>query len=175
MATTLILLVDDIPDHASTYEIALSRYGYRVRVVATGCDGLAVAREARPDCAVIDVRLPDMSGWDLCRDLKRDDVTREMPVVVLTPDTSRAHALESARVHCNAWIAQPAQADDLVRAVVHVLAQDEAAPRTPDEAVLGVSSCPACGSDRVRATLRVSPIQYYACHDCGHRWRVEAL
>ncbi|MGH9347310.1 MAG: response regulator [Vicinamibacterales bacterium] len=175
MGATIILLVDDIPDHASMYETALSRHGYRVHVAVTGCDALVVARQVRPACAVIDVRLPDMSGWDLCRDLKNDEVTRETPVMVLTPDTSRANALESARVHCNAWIAQPARADDLVRAVDHVLAQDEAAPRTVDEAVLGVSSCPACASDRVRATLRVSPIQYYACQACGHRWRIDAL
>jgi len=174
MATTLILLVDNIPDHASSYEAALSERGHRVRLATTGLDALIIARSTPPDCTVIDVRLPDMSGWDLCKALKCDVATRETPVVVLTPDTSRAQALESARVYCNAWIAQPAQAEDLVRAVDHVLVQDESAPRTADEAVLGVTSCPACESDQVRATLRVSPIQYYACRACGHSWRTEA-
>jgi CheY-like chemotaxis protein len=173
MAT--ILLVDDIPDHVVRYEATLADRGHGVRVAATGRDALAIARAAPPDCAVIDVRLPDMSGWDLCRHLKGDRATSRTPVMVLTPDTSRAHALESARVHCNAWIAQPTQADDLVRAVDHVLALEEATPRTAEEAVLGVHACPACDSDLVRATLRVSPIQYYACRGCGHAWRVEAL
>lgn len=175
MGSMLILLVDCIPDHASQYEASLSDRGYRVVVAAAGNEALAVARETPPDCAVIDIRLPDISGWEVCRRLKEDAATREVPVIVLTRDTSREHAVESARVHCNAWIAQPAQGDDLVRAVEHVLAQKEPVPRSPAEAVLGVQSCPACESDRVRATLRVSPIQYYSCGSCGYGWRVEAI
>jgi CheY-like chemotaxis protein len=174
MAATLVLLVDNIPDHAEQYEAALTDRGYRVCVVTTGLEALTIARDSRPACIVIDVRLPDMSGWDLCSALKREEATSEAAVVMLTPDTSRAHALESARVHCNAWIAQPAQAQDLARVVDHVLAQEDSAPATVEEAVLGVTSCPVCESDRVRATLRVSPIQYYSCGACGHGWRVEA-
>ena len=170
-----ILLVDNIPDHACAYSAALEERGYRVQIAMTGQEALAAARELLPHCMVIDVRLPDMSGWDLCREVKAEAAMRDMPVMVLTPDTSRSHARESARVACNAWIAQPTKADDLVRAVAHVLAQDEAAPRSPEEAVLGVAQCPVCDSDRVRATLRVTVIQYYSCRTCGHAWRVEAL
>ncbi len=174
-ASPRLLLVDAIPDHVISYARSFADEGYRVDVAATGHAGLAAAREHSPDCIVIDVRLPDMSGWDLCRNLKEADETRHIPVVVLTPDTARANAQESARVLCNAWIAQPSQADDLLRAIAHVLAQDDPAPRSPEDAVLGVTACPACDSDRVRATLRVSPVQYYSCTGCGHRWRVEAL
>lgn len=173
--TPRLLLVDAIPDHVISYSRAFAEEGYRVDIAANGGDGLAAARHEPPDCIVIDVRLPDMSGWDVCRQLKQDAATRDIPVVVLTPDTTRDHARESARVLCTAWMAQPSQAEDLVRAIQHVLAQPVTAPRSPEEAVLGVASCPACESDRVRATLRVSPVQYYACHACGHGWRVEAL
>jgi CheY-like chemotaxis protein len=173
--TPRLLLVDAIPDHVISYSRAFEDEGYSTEVATTGTDGLASARLRVPDCIVIDVRLPDMSGWDLCRDLKDDPATRDIPVVVLTPDTTRDHVRESARLLCTAWMAQPSQADDLVRAVQHVLAQPMPAPRSAEEAVLGVATCPACESDRVRATLRVSPVQYYACHACGHGWRVEAI
>jgi CheY-like chemotaxis protein len=175
MAITNVLLVDNIPDHAEQYESALTERGYRVHLATTGLEALSIARTTSPACIIIDVRLPDMSGWDLCGALKREEGTRESAVVILTPDTSRAHALESARVHCNAWIAQPSQAQDLTRVVDHVLAQEDSVPATIEEAVLGVNSCPACESDRVKATLRVRPIQYYSCRACGHGWRVEAL
>lgn len=174
-AAARVLLVDNIPDHITTYSRSLAEVGYRVEVVRSAVAALDSARACVPDCIVIDVRLPDMTGWDLCRELKRDDRTMHVPVLVLTPDTARGHALESARVLCNAWIAQPSQADDLVRAVEHVLSQEQDSPRTLDDAVLGVTVCPACESDRVRATLRVSPVQYYSCRACGHGWRVEAL
>jgi CheY-like chemotaxis protein len=175
MGATRLLLIDSIPDHVISYSRAFADEGYVLDVATTGCDGLASARRGSPDCIVIDVRLPDMSGWELCRDLKQDSLTSDIPVVVLTPDTTREHVRESARSLCTAWMAQPSQAEDLVRAIEHVLAQPGTAPRNVEEAVLGVSVCPACESDRVRATLRVSPVQYYACHACGHGWRVEAL
>jgi CheY-like chemotaxis protein len=170
-----LLLIDAIPDHVISYSRAFADEGYVIDIAATGGDGLASARQQPPDCVVIDVRLPDISGWDVCRELKQDASTRHIPVVVLTANTTRAHVRESERVLCTAWMAQPSQAEDLVRTVEHVLAQRMTAPRSPEEAVLGVTTCPACESDRVRATLRVSPVQYYACHACGHGWRVEAL
>jgi DNA-binding response OmpR family regulator len=173
--TPHVLLVDAIPDHVVSYSRAFTEEGYYVDVAATAVDGLSAARHQLPHCIIIDIRLPDRSGWELCRDLKGDSSTCDIPVVVLTPDTTREHVLESARSLCTAWMAQPSQAEDLVRAIEHVLAQPESAPRSPEEAVLGVNMCPACESDRVRATLRVSPVQYYACHACGHGWRVEAL
>jgi CheY-like chemotaxis protein len=175
MATPVILLVDNIPDHAVRYEATLKEHGYRVYATCTGADALVLAREVRPSCTVIDMRLPDMSSWELCSRLKSQEATRETPVVMLTPDTSRLHAIESARVQCNAWIALPTQAVDLIRVVEQVLAKEAVKPGTPDDAVLGVSSCPVCESDYVRATLRVSPIQYYACRACGHGWRIEAV
>jgi CheY-like chemotaxis protein len=170
-----ILLVDNIPDHALRYREALLERGYRVQHASTGGEALELAGQSPPACVVIDVRLPDMSGWDLCRALKADDATKRVPVMVLTRDTSREHALESARAHCNAWVAQPVQAEELVRAMEHVLAQEEPAPASPEQAVLGVRPCPACESDFVRATLRLRPIQYYACKACGHAWPVEAV
>lgn len=175
LVTPSILLVDCIPDHTAQYAAALRDRGYRVAVVTAGGEALTAALDTPPCCAVIDLRLPDMSGWELCRRLKQEAATRDVPVVVLTPDTSRERAVESARVHCNAWIALPAQAADLVRAVEHVLAQGAAVPARPEEAVLGVQSCPACESDRVRATLRVRAIRYHLCRACGYGWRVEAI
>src|SRR3712207_5213042 len=102
MGATHLLLVDAIPDHVISYTRAFTDEGFDVRVATSAADALELARTTPPDCVVIDVRLPDMSGWDLCRELKRVDVTRDTPVVVLTPDTSRDYALQSARVLCNA-------------------------------------------------------------------------
>ena len=174
-AAPLVLLVDDIPDHVAWYRAALTDNGYRVQTAETGEAGLALARRLLPACAIIDVRLPDMSGWDLCADLKADVDTRAIPVVILTPEPTRSYADDSARVRCDAWIAQPTLAEDLVRTVRHVLAQDDEAPRSAQEAVIGGVTCPACTSDEVRATIRVSVVQYYSCRRCGHVWRVEAL
>jgi DNA-binding response OmpR family regulator len=59
----MVLLVNDIPDHVASYLRALTNNGFRVRLARTGKDALDFVKEKIPECAVIDLRLPDMSGW----------------------------------------------------------------------------------------------------------------
>ncbi len=169
----LILLVNDIPDHVTAYERALVVSGFRVSIATTGAGALEQAAAAPPDCAVIDVRLPDMRGWDVCKQLKAGP-SGNIPIVLLAADVSRGTAAESASVGCNAWLAHPTIADDLVRTVRQVLASDGPEPASPEEAVLGARACPACAGERVKATLRMRLIQYFCCRDCGFCWRVDS-
>ena len=171
----LILLVDDIPDHAVMYGRALVQHGFRVHLARSGKEALSLVRKAMPTCAVIDLRLPDMSGWDLCRELKQHKTTIGMPVVVLTPDLSKMCAADSAKAGCNAWLSHPTVADDLVRTVKHVLDLDTAEPESAEGAILNLKECPACDSDQVRPRLRIGPIQHYCCTSCGVCWRVEVV
>jgi DNA-binding response OmpR family regulator len=174
-SSEVVLLVDDIRDHAVNYEAALTRHGFTVRVATTGEEALRLAREALPDCAVIDLRLPDMSGWDLCREMRQPQASEAPPIIVLTPEVSKMCAENSTRVGCSAWLAHPMHADDLARTVRQVLDADVDAPSSPDEALLGLKKCPVCESDSVRATLRVGSVQYYCCKACNFCWRTEAL
>jgi CheY-like chemotaxis protein len=171
----VILLVGDIRDHAVNYEAALTRHGFAVRVVTSGVEALRVARESLPDCAVIDLRLPDMSGWDLCRDLRKPPPQDALPIIVLTPDVSKMCAEDSAKAGCNAWLAHPTVADDLARTVRQVLDLETDAPASTQEALVGLKSCPVCESTAVRATLRVGLVQYYCCKACSFCWRAELL
>jgi CheY-like chemotaxis protein len=174
MTDDLILLATDIPDHAETYARALRAHGYRVEVATTGTEALHFASESAPDLGVFDVRLPDTTGWELCRAVKKLP-GGSLPIVILTDNLSRTCAEDSARSGCHAWLARPTRAEDLVRVVGDVLALEQDGPETVDDALLGMMSCPACLSGRLRATLRMSPIQYYACGDCGLSWRVERV
>ena len=151
----VILLVDDIRDHAVNYEAALTRHGFRVHVATTGKDALRLARETLPDCAVIDLRLPDMSGWDLCREIRGPSDGEGTPIIVLTPDVSKMCAEDSTKAGCRAWLAHPTIADDLARTVRQVLDYDSAEPASIDHALVGLTACPVCESTTVRATLRV--------------------
>ena len=171
----LVLLVNDVPDHATNYEAALMRHGFRVQRATRGEEALALVRASLPSCAVIDLRLPDMSGWDLCKEISAQGADRTMRLIVLTPDVSKMCASDSAKVGCHAWLAHPTGADELARTVKQVLDLHEDAPRSTDEALLGLKVCPACESEQVRATLRVGAVQYYCCRGCSFCWRVEAL
>jgi len=174
-ASEVILLVDDIRDHAVNYEAALTRHGFTVRVATTGEEALRLARESVPDCAVIDLRLPDMSGWDLCREFRNPANGEGLPIIVLTPEVSKMCAEDSTKAGCSAWLAHPTVAEDLARTVRQVLDYEAHAPASTDEALLGFKTCPGCESDTVRATLRVGGIQYYCCKACSFCWRAETL
>jgi DNA-binding response OmpR family regulator len=169
-----ILLVNDIPDHKDLYAAALRARGYHVMQAHTGDAALGLAAQRTPQCIIIDLRLPDMTAHDLCCALKTDRALAKVPIVMLARDVSRQSARASREAGCSAWLARPTVADDLVRAVEHVLSLGVSQPANHDEAVLGVRECPACSSEEIRAGVRVGPVQYYGCVSCGGRWRVEA-
>ncbi len=174
-APEVILLVTDVPDHAASYERALTSHGFRVRVARSGKEALAAARESPPDCAVIDLRLPDMSGWDLCREIRKPGQADPPRIIVLTPEVSKMCAADSAKAGCHAWLAHPTIAEDLAATVRHVLDYDTDAPGSTDDALMGFTTCPGCGSESVRSTLRVGVVQYYCCKACAFCWRAERL
>jgi CheY-like chemotaxis protein len=169
----LILLVDDIPDHVVRYEAALVKHGFEVHLAQTGEHALKLARGLLPDCAVVDLRLPDMSGWEVCEELKK--TSKPPRVVVLTPEVSKMCAQDSTKVGCHAWLAHPSTPEHLVHTIKQVMRMETTSPQSPDEALIGMMVCSGCGSDRVKATLRVGPVQYYCCTACGFCWRAETL
>jgi CheY-like chemotaxis protein len=169
----LVLVVDDIPDHASLYTTALERRGYRVQLARTGIGAKAAARNEPPDCIVMDVRLPDVDGWDLCREMKAEPQLKLVRIIVLTSEVTKKCAEDSTRSGCQAWLARPTLAQDIVRAVDHVMAASAHEPESAEEAMLGVTTCIACGSDQIRATLRFGSVQYYCCNACSLCWRSE--
>jgi DNA-binding NarL/FixJ family response regulator len=97
-----------------------------------------------------------------------------IPVVMLAQELTAEAAAAGKRVGCDAWLARPAVPDDLVRAIEEVLAKGASAPDGPADAMLGITTCVACESSRIRAGVRVGPAQYYVCRECGFRWRAEA-
>jgi len=165
--------VNDIPDHMRTYEAAFRARGYHVRLTTTGADAMSLVRQMRPTCAVIDVRLPDMSGWELCRQLKADKRLASVPVVMLAPDVSRDTLQASRLSGCASWLMRPTAPDDIVHAVEQVLADGKGDPEM-HKAVIGARQCPSCDGDKLRAGVRIGPVQYFTCKGCNMRWRVDA-
>jgi two-component system phosphate regulon response regulator PhoB len=84
MADELILIVEDDTDIQELLEYNLSRTGYRVECAETGEDGLIAARQHEPDLVVLDLMLPGLSGIEVCRRLKTDPSTAELPIIILT-------------------------------------------------------------------------------------------
>jgi DNA-binding response OmpR family regulator len=170
-----ILLATDIEDHTITYEAALLRHGFVVQSTRTGAEALAIAEAFRPACAVIDLRLPDMPGWEVCRALKARPETAKARVIVLTQELTPETATRSRKFDCHAWLTRPTAADHLVETVRQVLTAKTENPASPDLALLGTLTCPACQSGHVIAGVRISAVQYYCCVRCRFCWRVTPM
>jgi len=91
-----ILIVDDEPEIVRGLEDNLRFEGYQTVSATNGEDGLALASREAPDLILLDIMMPRMSGWDVCRELRRKGI--DVPVVMLT-----ARAEEADRVLGLSW------------------------------------------------------------------------
>lgn len=92
-----ILIVDDEPDLLTVLKIGLETEGYEVVSASDGEQGLALARQVMPDLMVLDLMLPRMDGYKVCRTLKFDERYRRIPIFILSArsgETDRRLALE---------------------------------------------------------------------------------
>ncbi len=91
-----LLLIDDEPAIQTLVRLVMEGDGWKVLVAGEGTPGLALAREQHPDVILLDVALPDMSGLEVCRQLKADPNTASIPIAMLTAmaqETDRRAAL----------------------------------------------------------------------------------
>ena len=79
-----VLMVEDSPPQALKMKMALENGGCRVYWSETGFGGLGMAQQRRFDLIILDVELPDINGFEICRKLKADDDLKDIPVVMLT-------------------------------------------------------------------------------------------
>lgn len=79
-----ILVVDDEPDFLMAIKAMLEANGFEVLVATDGQEGLNSARQERPDLIVLDLMLPKMDGYKVCRFLKFDEKYRMIPIIMLT-------------------------------------------------------------------------------------------
>jgi DNA-binding response OmpR family regulator len=99
-----ILAVEDEPNVAELIRYNLAREGYDVRVTASGADALRFARETRPELVLLDVMVPQLSGWEVCQRLKQDAETGAVPIIMVT---GRACGRSSCRPGCRPRPSRP--------------------------------------------------------------------
>lgn len=113
----LVLVIEDEPDARELVARALTRAGFSVLGVGGGEVGLTLARAKNPALILLDIYLPDRSGWRVLQSLKHDPKTHDIPVVVLSMNEDRAHALSlGAAEH----MVKPADRDVLAATVMRL-------------------------------------------------------
>jgi DNA-binding response OmpR family regulator len=92
-----ILVVDDVPQNVRLAEAIFTANGYRVIAASSGAEALDAVAAELPDLVLLDIQMPGMSGYDVCRRLRDDVATRFLPVVMITSsdDSDRVTAIEA--------------------------------------------------------------------------------
>jgi signal transduction histidine kinase/ActR/RegA family two-component response regulator len=137
----LVVVIEDEPDARELAARALTRAGFSVQGVGGGEAGLALARAKAPALVLLDIFLPDRSGWRVLQSLKHDPKTQDIPVVVLSVNEDRAHAMAlGAAEH----IVKPVDRDRLAATVMRF-----ARKRAPGEEAASAAP-PARSAPRAR-------------------------
>jgi DNA-binding response OmpR family regulator len=126
MAKKYVLIVDDDPDLVETVAMLLESKGYEVGKAYDGIEGEESIKKRRPDVVVLDVMMPRKDGYKLCKELKSNKWTKDIPVILLTAvgeavsTTTYTHA-EGMSTEAEDFIPKPVDAKTLVEAVERLL------------------------------------------------------
>jgi len=121
-----ILVVDDDPDLVETLAMMLESKGCEVGRAYDGIEGEESIKERRPDLVILDIMMPRKDGYVLCGELKADEKTRDIPIVLLTavgeavPTTSYTHA-DGMSTEADDYIAKPIDTEGLWEVVSALL------------------------------------------------------
>ena len=130
-----VLVVDDEPDIVALVAYHLARSGYQVATAATGAEALAQASRERPALVVLDLMLPDRSGFEVLEQLRASESTRRLAVLMLTARGGEADRIRGLSLGADDYLAKPFSPQELVLRVGAILRRVAAAPtdatRTP--------------------------------------------
>ena len=123
-----ILIVEDDRDIIELLRYNLEREGYRVAHATDGASGLEAARRDLPDLLILDLMLPQLSGLELCQELRRAPRTAHLPIIVLTARSDEADRVIGLELGADDYVTKPFSPRELVARVKAVLRRTEPHP-----------------------------------------------
>lgn len=134
-----VLIVDDEPDLAHLIDFNLRDAGFSTQLAATGETALVAARERPPELVLLDLMLPDMSGIDVCRQLRAGAHSREILIVMLTAKGEEADRVRGFEVGADDYVVKPFSVRELVLRLKAILRRG-ATPQSPQAAPLALGA-----------------------------------
>lgn len=114
MTQRMILVVDDEVETIELVQAVLNRNGFAVGGALNGPDGLRLARDAAPAMIMIDIMLPELNGFELCRQLRADPMTTRIPRVIISARDSLADQIEALESGADRYLVKPMKVRTLV-------------------------------------------------------------
>ncbi len=119
-----VLYIEDSSDQRNLVAIFLQMHGYQVKVANDGFDGLAQARQSKPDLILLDLGMPKMDGFQVMQELRNDKSLSEVPIVVLSAWAAVKYREQAQAAGAHVFIAKPFELTDLLAIVQQFVPPD---------------------------------------------------
>jgi DNA-binding response OmpR family regulator len=116
-----IALIEDDADLAFTIKFNLEREGFKVEHFGNGQEGLLEVQRSPFDFLILDLNLPDLDGFTICRELRRDAATRSLPILMLTARTSERDRVTGLELGADDYLSKPFSVRELVARIQAIL------------------------------------------------------
>jgi DNA-binding response OmpR family regulator len=136
-----ILIVDDNPANRDIFETRLAVHGYEIYTAGDGEEGLALARERKPDLILLDVMMPKMDGIEVCQHLKGDGDLSFIPIILVTAKTDPKDVVAGLEAGADEYLAKPVDQTALVARVKSMLRIKALYDQTQEQAASGTKTC----------------------------------
>jgi two-component system alkaline phosphatase synthesis response regulator PhoP len=147
-----VLVVDDDPGIVKVVRAYLEQEGFEVLVAYDGKKAMQIARNDKPDLVVLDLMLPEMDGWDVCRTLRKES---DVPIIMLTARVEETDKLIGLELGADDYVTKPFSPRELVARVRSVLRRLHGAPPKPERVSRGEITVDLSGH---AVTVRGEPV-----------------
>jgi DNA-binding response OmpR family regulator len=132
MALEIIHIIEDEPDHARLLDLTLRKARYRTNVAMDGLIGLEDVRRLQPALVLLDVMLPEMDGYEVCRRIREDRRGHDIPIIMLSALGTEAHRVVGFSLGVDDYIVKPFSPKEVVARVAAVLRRGHKAVGQPE-------------------------------------------
>src|SRR6185369_3341784 len=119
----LVMVVDDSLTVRKITSRMLAREGFEVATAKDGVDALQQLQDIRPDCILLDVEMPRMDGFEFARNVRADEATKSIPIIMITSRTADKHRNRALEIGVNEYMGKPYQEDQLLELIRRYTAQ----------------------------------------------------
>ena len=116
-----IAVIEDNKTNIKLIRYQLEIEGFDVHIEETGNAGLKMIKNQKPDMVILDIGLPDMDGFELCKTLRNDKITKDYPIIMLTAKGEDRDKIEGLKLGADDYITKPYNADELILRIKNLL------------------------------------------------------
>lgn len=117
-----ILVVDDSPTETEAFRSVLEKNGHSVLSATNGADGVALARQEKPDVVLMDIVMPGLNGFQATRQLTKDPETKHIPVIIVTTKDQETDRVWGKRQGASGYLVKPVPEARLLSEIAAVMA-----------------------------------------------------